>query len=711
MTSSSHSSAEQQDAAKTVNKLMTEKSWLDYLWIIREHWVLALLVAATVSGFFIFKQSQVIPLYRSTAIVMFEPQQDRVLNIDNLSGAINARSTELMLRSHLTDLRSNSFRRRVVDSLSPEEAELITRDYREPESEEDPNIHGIIAGANHIRQMGGNLVNFEFQHRNPQAAALLANRFSEEFMNFLSERSRKTNESALRFLRRQSEELKLKVERAELAVQKYRQERNLVSLDESQNLVVERMKNLSGQLNAAKGQLLNMSATLETIENTGMDLDELAKLPAINQMGSIPAKMEQRNQLIGQRASLSLRYGKRHPRMVENKAALEQLEADIRENIKKNVSDFRKQHEELKIRVSKLETALAEAEKEALDLDQVAIEYNVLRRKLETNKRLFTQVHQRLNEAMLSSQLDSTNMRLIDRAWPASSPFLPDTEKMYTMAGFIFVLCFGGVPFAIHYLNLNLKTASDIEHQLQVPFLGEIRKFPRRLKDLHNLVLKQSDPQAAELFRQLHSQILLRNKTLQRGHTFIVTSALPKEGKSFLAINLAASFSRHHYKTLLMDCDFRRPSIATRMKEDLDPIRKDHGDSGEPIHYAENFDILPASKTTVEATEWIESKEFREEFQQLRSQYDIVVVDTPPSGLFPDAGMIGNHGHHFLFLTQINKHRKSALKAIMLRLEQSNADLLGLIVNKVSRTKSKNLGVYRYSDYGKYKSYYPSKAS
>jgi len=147
------------------------------------------------------------------------------------------------------------------------------------------------------------------------------------------------------------------------------------------------------------------------------------------------------------------------------------------------------------------------------------------------------------------------------------------------------------------------------------------------------------------------------------------------------------------------------------MKEDLDEVRKQQGDNGEPIHFAENFDVLPASKTTVEATEWIESKEFKEEFARLRGQYDILIVDTPPSGLFPDAGLIGNHAHHYLFLTQINKHRKPALKAILMRLEQSNAEILGLIVNKVSRTKSKNLGVYRYSDYGKYKSYYPSKAS
>jgi len=197
---------------------MTEKSWLDYLWIIREHWLLALLVALTVTGFYIYKKSQTIPLYKSMAVMAFEPQQDRVLNLDQISGRNSPGSASLMLKSHLTDLRSNSFRSRVIDTFSKEERELLTRDYKSADSSEEPNLHGILAGANKISQVGGNLFKFEFHHRNPQAAALLANRFSEEFLNYISERSRKTNESALRFLRRQSEELKLKVERAEMAV-------------------------------------------------------------------------------------------------------------------------------------------------------------------------------------------------------------------------------------------------------------------------------------------------------------------------------------------------------------------------------------------------------------------------------------------------------------------------------------------------------------
>ncbi len=704
---SSHT--ENPTAGRSVANLLSERNWLDYLWVIREHWLLAVVVALLAGGFFVYKKSQAVPLYRASALLIFEVQRDQVLNIQEVVDTSLGRAADYVLRNHLADLRSNTFRARVVQSLTPEETELVIRDYRVPGGKEEPNIHVIIAEANNIRQIAPNIFNFEFHHRNPQAAALLANRYSEEFNDFLLERARRRNEAALRFLRSQSEELKLRVERSELAVQRYRQERNLVSLEESQNLIVQRMKDLSANLNSARVELLNLSATIDQIKAAGNDLDALARLPSVTQMGTLPRRFETRSSLLAERQSLALRYGSRHPRMIANAAALEAIETEIRATLEKNVSDIFEQYNNLQARVANLQEALAVAEKEALELDQIAIEYNVLRRKLETDTRLFTQVHQRLNEAILASQLTDTNVRVVDQAWPPSEPFTPDFRKIYAMGAGIWLLCFLAVPFGIHYLNLNLKTAADIENLLGIPFLGEIRRLPRRLKAPHRIVLDQSDPHTAELFRQIHSQILLKTDRLENGHTFIVTSALPKEGKSFFAINLAASFSRHHHKTLLFDGDFRRPAIADRMRAEL--AGRDQTDRARPVAITPNFHVLPALRTTIEATEWIASREFQDTLHALQEQYDIVVIDTPPAGLFPDAGLLGNHADHFILLTQLNKHRKAALKAIVERLGQSKARILGMVVNKVTHGSARNLGAYRYADYKKYKSYYPAQAA
>lgn len=702
--------SDKESPKKADTSLVHQRTWTDYLWIIREHWILALLFATSISVFFAYKQFQAVPLYRSIAILLFEPDTDKIINIQSVVDNPGARGAEFIIRNHLTDLRSNSFRDRIVDSLSEEERILLTKDYATEENAE-PNVHGIISDSNKIALVGGNIFKFEFHHRNPEAAALLANRFSEEFIDFLLERARKANESALRFLRSQSEELKLKVERSELAVQRYRQERNLVSLEESQNLIVERMKNLSGALNSEKVSLLSLTASLDQITAAEEDFDKLAALPAINSMGTLPRNLEQRTQLLATRNTLGLRYGKRHPRMIENAAALEVIEKEIKQALEKNVSDFQQQVVDARARVNSLELALQEAEADSLELDQISIEYNVLRRKLDTDQRLFTQVHQRLNEAILASQLSDTNLRLVDKAWPSGSPFTPDTSKTSSMTGFLFLFVFLSVPFGIHYLNLNLKTAADIEEQLVIPYLCQITKFPRKVKSLHRLVLDKLYPEGVELFRQIHSQILLKAKKLNKGHTFVITSAIPKEGKSFLAINLAASFANHHYKTLLVDCDFRRPSIGPRLRDELAAATGQSIAEGEAYVLNDLLHVVPYSDFTVEATELIESQEFKSALAAYREAYDIIIIDTPPAGIFPDAGLIGNYADHFIFLTQLNKHRKAALKAILNRLDQSKAEILGIVVNRVSGTKARNLGAYRFAKYSKYKNYYPNRTN
>ena len=130
---------------------------------------------------------------------------------------------------------------------------------------------------------------------------------------------------------------------------------------------------------------------------------------------------------------------------------------------------------------------------------------------------------------------------------------------------------------------------------------------------------------------------------------------------------------------------------------------------GEIVALDEKIDVVPLTHGTQEATEWIESEEFKDTLKLYRNTYDIIIIDTPPAGLFPDASLLGNMADHFIFITQLNKHRKAVLKAILNRLEQGQAQVLGIVANKVSKSKSRNLGAYRYADYRKYRNYYPEK--
>lgn len=690
-------------------------NWQDYVSMVRDYWYFGLIVGAIVAAAFAYNKFQEVPLYRSSATVLFEIDRDRVLNIEEVRDTSIRRNPDSILRSHMVDLRSNSFRRKVVDSLSDEERELIVRPYRVNGA--SPSIHGIIAGANRIRQMQANIFSMEFHHRDPQAAALLSNRFVEVFDRELQRRGREGNDAAIRFLRTQSEELRLRVERGELAVQRYRQDRDLVSLEESQNLVLERLKSISGSLNQAKVALLDLDTRVRQVDAAIADDTDPSRLPFIAQHPLVAGRLEDKRALQRERDLMGLRYGERHPSMIANATALEVAGRQLADGIRFAVENLREEHSSQKARVESLTVALSNAEREALELDQVAIEYNVLRRKLAADQALFAQVHKRLNEAVLASQLASANMRIVDSAGVPGTPFTPDERKIITTALGLFSLCFVGLPIGWGILRARLKTATEVELYLGKPFLGDVHRFSRsKVKQMGRLVLDRLHPVGNEQFRVLYSQLTIQSNA-QTNRTYVISSLIPKEGKSFIAANLAATFCRHHHRVLLIDGDLRRPSLHKGLgvtnARGIIKWYKEHESADDDLNFtnlglipvADNFDLIPAGGSTNEPTEIIQSNAFLRLLNYLKTVYEIVIIDTPPAGVFSDALCFGEMADNYVLVTQQNKHPRTVIRSVVRQLDASNAEVAGVLFNQLSPRKSKRLGT-RYYHYSKYASKY-----
>jgi Mrp family chromosome partitioning ATPase/capsular polysaccharide biosynthesis protein len=681
-------------------------SWSDPLKLFKRHMVLSLAAALSISAFYIYHKLHAEPMYKSVAIAIYEPAESKQNVLSGVGSNRNFIPTPFILRNYLTELRSNNFREKVIASLSAEERSLIIASTRQKEQND---LHSIIASANHINLAAGNILQFEFHHPRPDAAALLANRFCTEFQAFLLERSRLGNAAAIRFLKAQSEDLKLRIEQSELEIQRYRQDRHMVSLEESQNLVVERMKDLSKALHAARLEELNAQSETALIPTANADTALLEKIPSITSVAPLPELIARRESLHSKLNVLGQRYGTKHPRMLELQGELVALQQEVSEAMVKVAGDLLSKQELLATKVQKLKRELQQAETTALNLDVVSIEYNVLRRKLETDKRLFTQIHQQLNEANIASQLTYAEIKTVDRAWAASEPFSPDPVRIYAVGAGLFFLSFFAVPFVVRTFDTRLRGVEDIESHLKYPFLGEVRKFPPNLQDPHRLVFNGYEGPERESFRQLQSHLLLKLPSGPSACIVIITSALPEEGKTFMAINLAASFARHGCKTLLMDCDFRKPSIL----QALGLASKATGDDWQVFASENPYLDIQAQPTQIDGpTEYIESKAFRERLQNARSNYKIIILDAPPSALFPDAALMGRQADFFVFVTILGRHRWPSLAGILRRLNSSPAQVIGIIANKVPSHLRPRHNAYNGYQYGNYKKYrqYDSKA-
>lgn len=257
----------------------------DYVMIIRERWLLGLTVALAVAALFIFLKLRQTPVYASTASLLIEINLEKVLNIETVVDTSLGRHFEPALKEHLVKLHSQSFLERVLESFTEKERQRIVAPYLQP-GDRPPGVASIVGSERNLQRQG-QVFALTFRHRDPKVAAMLANRYTTSYIDAVLERSGTSNASAHQFLQVQAKELQRKVGDGERALQRYRQKHNLVSLEDNQNIIVERLKNLNNSLTEALVERLGVDAKVAQVEAVLEKGGGLLDIPAIAKFGSI----------------------------------------------------------------------------------------------------------------------------------------------------------------------------------------------------------------------------------------------------------------------------------------------------------------------------------------------------------------------------------------------------------------------------------------
>ena len=530
----------------------------------------AIVVCALLGGWLLSQPK----VYQAHSRLLFD-RKERVVNIrEVVDQSIGGGRNDAMFATYLEQATGLRMAERVVATLSPEEKIRAWKPYAKPNQPVPKNLDTIlkrlVADNAKARQQGHTLFfTISVMHRDAQTAALLASRFGSQFIGYLLDRNTSVNNSAIAFLRKQTEELRQKADASELELQKYRENTGMVSLDESRNIVVDRMKTLSSTVTQARVARLAIEAKLKQAETILANSGDPLELATTAEFGSLANVQNQIDELTTERAIMAERYGEKHPAMIDNNRSLEALKNLRGELIITAMANLRNQLEKAANEEKELQKELALAEQESLRLDQMSIQFMVLRRAAETNRSTYSQLLNRLNETMVTAQLESSNIRLSDEAFVPSEPIRPDSRKITIMLVFVGLSIFVAYPIGLELLFNRVRGWADVESYLKLPLLGEIPSFKKVDSKVRPHLLTQSDDEEAqEAIRSLYSQLKLTSQ-IDMPKTIMVTSTLPSEGKSFVASNLAAAFAAHGVKTLLMDTDLRRPtqhrSLRTRI--------------------------------------------------------------------------------------------------------------------------------------------------
>jgi capsular exopolysaccharide synthesis family protein len=352
-----------------------------------------------------------------------------------------------------------------------------------------------------------------------------------------------------------------------------------------------------------------------------------------------------------------------------------------------------------------LEAELHEQDTIALELSKLSVRYNVLARDVEADRALYQSVLNRMKETFVTKDLKPSKIRLIENASVPEKPIRP--EKVRVIIAGILAGIVGSVllVFLLNALDRSLKTVDQTEEYLGLPVLSTIPKFNGVAGEERKLI-KEDDARCpeGESFRTLRTALSMLGRKEDR-RVFLFTSALPSEGKTFCSLN----FARQGLRTLIVDCDLRRPMVDKSLRGSnprnvgLTDYLTGQKTFEQSIHSAgaENLYYMPSGTDAPNPAELLAKNGIDGVVDEALKTYDRVVVDSAPIHAVSDTLLILNRIQTLCLVIRSRKTPKNSILRATQILRQAEAPLVGVILNMMPRN-SDGYYYYDYAYYGKY---------
>ena len=334
---------------------------------------------------------------------------------------------------------------------------------------------------------------------------------------------------------------------------------------------------------------------------------------------------------------------------------------------------------------------------------------------LELYQQLYINLLSSLETIRLARLQNTPNIVQIEAATVPGGPVRPRPLMSAALGGMIGLMLAAGSVLLIEYLDDTLKTPEDVERVLGVPvmgFIADMRVSRKRAEDIY--IIRQPHSPVAEAFRTLRTN--LEFASMEKPiHTLLITSTAPSEGKTTIAANLAAIYSQNKSSVVLLDADLRRPHVhrmfgmANRKGlSNLFTSRDRIVNVGRVRKDLPNLMIVTSGSMPENPAELLGSTRMAQVLNEISSHVDVAIIDTPPS-LVADAQILAARVDAVLFVIQPGVTRANMAKASLESFRRSGARIVGVVMNRIPRTRSYYYGGYKYySSYGKNKHYYAS---
>ena len=719
--------------------------------LLRVRWPIVFGTALIVTALTALSVYRLTPVYTASALVILDTQQNQMVN----SAALAARNEQVeyyyapsLIENQVQILHSRVLAGRVIDKLqldkdskfnppppSPEaqataqseadkgiwamvrrfdprvllaatrQVSILTEE-QQATSERDQLIDRLLGGLS-ARTVGrSTAIEINDTDADPARAVQIANAYGDAFVEEQLNAKYEASQKATQWLSDRIQQLADQVRNADVAVQQYKAENSLTDTNGT-SVADQQLSALNGQLIVARSDLAEQEAKYSRV----VELQKAGHAEDISQVVASPlitALRGQETELLKKEADYSTRYGPRHPRMLDLEMEKRNLLAKIDEEVRRVVETIGNDVAVARARVKSLEGSLAQATSRSTGDNRARIKLKELEANAASNHALHDAFLARFKESQGQEGIQAPDSRVISRAVMPGAPSAPNTRMAMELAGLGGLVLGFLLALLIERLDSGFRTTSQIEKTLGLPVLATIPEIAwggKSAQSATDRVVDKPMSSFAEAIRGLQMGLLLSNVD-KPPKVVLVTSAVPGEGKTTVAVSLARLAARSGKKVIVIDCDLRRPATAKALginkyerglvevltaEKTLDQcLEKDPRSS---------MQILPVKLKTGNPPDLLGSNAMEKLITSLRNSYDLVVIDSAPLLPVHDTRILARLVDAALFVVRWEKTPRDAAKNATRILSDSHAPVTGIVLTRANAKR------FRYYSYG-YQSYY-----
>ncbi|MBW4512553.1 MAG: polysaccharide biosynthesis tyrosine autokinase [Scytonematopsis contorta HA4267-MV1] len=625
----------------------------------------------------------------------------------------------------------------VIRSYDVVEKTITTLNLRNEETDEPLKAQDFLSNLNVNEIQKTDVLKLSYQHTNPKLAAQVVNTLMAVYLEHNVSSQRATVRAVRKFLEKQLPQAELQVRKLEVEMREFKEKNKIVAIENEASKAVEIITDLQKRIGEIKSRIADVDAQFKSIRSkVGVDTEQAVLVTTLSQSSGVQDILKEIQQVESDLASKRTKLLDIHPEIISLEQRSERLKTILQQRIEEVSPNQRiklnsklqqgQLQQELSAELVKLESTrmglagelftlgnLERTHRQRLrNLPSLEQQQRQLERKLQAAQSTYSLLLQRLQETRIAENQNVGNVGIISKAQAPEAPSVSPSNAYYA-AALVSLLGSLGLMYLLEVRDKSVKTVEEARDLLGLTLLGIIPSFSKPKISIGNnqgselipkLVVRDAPRSPmSEAYRMLRANLkfMSADKELK---VIVVTSSVPKEGKSTVAANLAVAMAQMERKVLLVDGDLHRPiqhkiweqnntnglsNVIVGQIEIMKAIKK----------VMDNLDILTAGAVPPSPASLLDSKRMASLVESFASYYDFVIIDAPSLNLAADAATLGQMADGVLLV--VRPGIVDSVNATLARelLEKSGQNVLGYVVNAVNTQNEQQMKYYFEEEY------------